>query len=287
MAKIGTLIEKLFKKAGIDTTTEELKPLFALDTEVSDDTIGKVDKNLLTIEAAKSNSEVNKALRQSILGVADSKLDELIIELGLNPGEEYAANKNTYEKMVQLTKLAHEAGKKSSGANNKQTADDFAKKEADYNKQLKELKDGLAAKETEFKSTRENDLTSFELQKILLGKEYIFPKEMDTNLKVNTALGAVQQELTKKGFSIKRTETGQLVIVNKEGQPAYSETNEALEPNTFIDGALAQNKLLKINDAGQQQQHQASGGATQIQNNQQRGNNAVLAEIEADLNMFK
>ena len=173
MAKIGTLIEKLFKKAGIDTTTEELKPLFALDTEVSDDTIGKVDKNLLTIEAAKSNSEVNKALRQSILGVADSKLDELIIELGLNPGEEYAANKNTYEKMVQLTKLAHEAGKKSSGANNKQTADDFAKKEADYNKQLKELKDGLAAKETEFKSTRENDLTSFELQKILLGKEYI------------------------------------------------------------------------------------------------------------------
>ena len=75
--------------------------------------------------------------------------------------------------------------------------------------------------------------------------------------------------------------------MNKEGQPAYSETNEALEPNTFIDGALAQNKLLKINDAGQQQQHQASGGATQIQNNQQRGNNAVLAEIEADLNMFK
>ena len=75
--------------------------------------------------------------------------------------------------------------------------------------------------------------------------------------------------------------------MNKEGQPAYSETNEALEPNTFIDGALAQNKLLKINDANQQQQQQASSGASHIQNNQQKGNTAVLAEIEADLNLFK
>lgn len=284
MAKIGTLIEKLFKKAGIDTTTEELKPIFALDTEVSDDTIGKVDKNLLTIEAAKSNSEVNKALRQSILGVADSKMDELIIELGLNPGEEFANNKNTYEKMVQLTKLALESGKKASSTSNK---DDFAKKEADYNKQLKELKDSITTKETEFKNIRDNDLTSFELQKILLGKEYVLPKEMDTNLKVNTALGAVQNELSKKGFSIKRNESGQLVIVNKEGQPAYSDTNEALEPNTFIDGALAQNKLLKINDASQQQQQQASSGATIIQNNKVVGNSAIVAEIEEQLNQFK
>jgi hypothetical protein len=286
MAKIGTLIEKLFKKAGIDTSNEELKPLFELDTEVADEIVGKVDKSLMTAEAAKNNPEVNKILRQKILAPADAIMDDLIAELGLQPGDDFMAEKNTYEKIAKLTKLASEAGKKATGANNKQTADEFAQKEAAYNKTIKELKDAALAKETEFKTSRENDLTSFELQKILLGKDYVFPKEMDPNLKVTTALGAVQNELTKKGFSVKRNEAGQLVIVNKEGQPAYSDTNEAIEPNTFIDGALAQNKLLKINDANQQQSA-ASNGTQTIPSNTPQGNSSIVAEIEAQLAEFK
>jgi hypothetical protein len=286
--KLGTLLEKQLKKVGVDTTSDELKALLEIDTEVPDDVAGKLDKGLLSLQAAKSNSEVRNAIKAETLAGADSKMDELIIEMGLQPGEDFANNKNTYDKIVQLTKLAHESGKKANGSTNKQTVDEFAKKEADYNKQIKDLKDGIATKETEFKTTRDNDLTTFELQKILLGKDYVFPKEMDTNLKVTTALGAVQNELTKKGFSIKRNDTGQLVIVNKEGQPAYSETNEALEPTTFIDGALAQNKLLKINDSNQQQQQSSGSGGAAIQGNQQlQGNNSIVAEIEAQINALK
>lgn len=285
MAKIGTLIEKLFKKAGIDTSNEELKPLFELDTEVADETVGKVDKSLLTLEAAKSNSEIIKAIKATTLSGADSKLDELITELGLQPNEDFIGNKNTYDKISVVTKLAYDAGKKSAGATNKQTADDFTKKEADYNKQLKELRDSLAAKEVEFKKTRENDLTLFDLKTILSGKNYIFPTEMDTGLKLSTALGAVQNELNKKGFSIKRNDAGKLVVVNTDGQPAYSETNEAIEPNTFIDGALAQNKLLKINDV--QQHNNSTIGTQTISAGTQKGNSNVMAEIEAQLAEFK
>lgn len=283
MAKIGTLLEKLFKKAGIDTTTEELKPLFALDTEVADDTVGKVDKSLLTLDAAKNNSEVIKAIKATTLSGADSKLDELIAELGLQPNEDFLTNKNTYDKIAIVTKLASEAGKKAGGTGNKQTADEFAKKEAEYNKLIKDLKDGLVTKETEFKTTRENDLTAFELKTILSSKNYIFPAEMDTNLKLNTALGAVQNELTKNGLSIKRNETGQLIVVDKEGVPAYNpKDNVAYEPNTFIDGALAQNKLLKINDPNQQQAA-GSNGTPIPGNNQFKGNDAVVAEITAQM----
>lgn len=282
MAKIGTLIEKLLKKAGQDISVEELKPLFALDAEIADDIVAKVDKSLLTIDAAKSNSEVIKAIKATTLSGADSKLDELIAELGLQPSEDFLSNKNTYDKIAVVTKLAHEAGKKTGGATNKQTADDFAKKEADYNKQLKELKDSLVAKENEFKTTRENDLTTFELKTILSGKNYIFPAEMDTNLKLSTALGAVQNELSKNGLSIKRNAAGQLQIVDKDGNPAYNpKDNVAYEPNTFIDGALAQNKLLKINDANQQQTT-ASGG-TVITQPANASNSKIVAELEAQL----
>jgi hypothetical protein len=288
MAKIGTLLEKLFKKAGIDTTSEELKQLLAIDTEVAEDTFVKVDKSLLSIEAAKNNSEVVKAIKATTLSGADAKLDELIGELGLQPSEDFLSNKNTFEKIAIVTKLANEAGKKAAGSTNKTTADEFAKKEAEYNKQLKDLKDVIAAKENEFKNTRENDLTSFELQKILLGKDYVFPKEMDTNLKVTTALGAVQNELSKNGLSIKRSENGQLQIVTKEGAPAYNpKDNVAYETNTFIDGALAQNKLLKINDPNQQQQSSGSSGADAIDSKQIQGNNAIVAEIQAQINALK
>jgi hypothetical protein len=280
MAKIGALIEKLLKKAGIDTSTEELKPLFALDAEIADDTVSKVDKSLLTLDAAKNNSEIIKAIKATTLSGADSKLDELIAELGLQPAEDFLSNKNTYEKIAIVTKLANEAGKKAGGTGSKQTADEFTKKEAEYNLQLKQLKESLIAKETEFKNTRENDLTTFELKTILSGKNYIFPAEMDTNLKLSTALGAVQNELTKNGFSIKRNENGQLEIVTKDGTAAYNpKDNVAYEPNTFIDGALAQNKLLKIND---------TSSATPppkgtIANPTATGNPQIFAELQAQL----
>ncbi len=289
MAKVGSLIEKILLKAGLDTSKEEFKPLFALENDISDETAAKVDKNLLTLEAAKSNSEIIKAIKAQTLSGADTKIDELIAELGLQPDESFLANKNTYDKIAIVTKLAMDAGKKANSPN-KQTAEDFTKKEADYNKQLKDLKDSLTAKETEYKTTRENDLTSFELKTILSGKNYIFPDEMDTTLKLNTALGAVQNELSKQGLSIKRNDAGQLQIVDKDGVPAYNpKDNVAYEPNTFIDGALAQNKLLRINGAPSQtpQAQNYTNGAAAIPSRNGTAHTAIVAELDAQLAAMK
>ncbi len=280
MAKLGTLLEKLFKKAGIEIS-DDIKSLVELDTEVPDATATKLDTSLLTVEAAKSNFELTKHFRKSILGIADIKMNELLEELGLQAGDDFTNEQNSYEKIAKLTRLANEAGKKAA-AGDKRTADQWAAKEQEYNNQIKALKEAAVAKDKEYNTTRENDLTAFELKQILFGKDYVFPKEMDPNLKVSTALGAVQNALNKAGVSIKRNESGQLVIVNKEGQPAYtSDTNEPLEVNTFIDGALAQNKLLKINDPNQQQP--GSPGAQVIPGNKSQGNSAIVAEIDAQM----
>jgi hypothetical protein len=286
MPKLGTLVEKLFKKVGIDTSIEELKPLFELDTEVADENFNLVDRNLMSIDAAKNSPVLLKHFRHSLLSPADSTLNDFIAENEITVGEDFANEKSTYSKIGMLLKTVLDSGKKAGGAGNKQTADEFAQKEAAYNKTIKELKDAALAQENNYNTSRENDLTAFELKTILSGKNYIFPAEMDTNLKLNTALGAVQNELTKKGFSVKRNEAGQLTIVNKEGQPAYNDTNEAIEPNTFIDGALAQNKLLKINDASQQQSA-ASNGTQTITSTTAQGNSNIVAEIEAQLAEFK
>lgn len=293
MAKLGSILERQFKKLGIEIT-DELKPIIALDTEITDEVAGKIDKGLLTIEAAKSNTDVIKFLKQSTLAGADAKMDEIIKEMGLTVGEDFAAEKNTYEKIVMLSKLLHEHGKKKGEGTSKENVSEVIKKEreawsskeADFQKQLKALTEGLAAKETEFKTTRENDLTSFELQKILLGKDYVFPKEMDGSIKVNTALGIINKDLVEKGYVIKRNEAGSLVITDKDGNKAYTDKHELIDsPNNYIDAVLTHNKLLNINDPSKQQQpsNGSNGAQNFIPGAGFKGNPTIVAEIDAQL----
>lgn len=298
MAKLSTVLERQFKKLGIEIT-DDLKSLLELENEVPDEVAGKIDKGLLTIEAAKTNPDVTKVLKQSILAGADAKMDEIIKELGVTVDEDFANNKNTYDKIAQLSKMLHEAGKKKGEANSKEGLSESVKKEreafnaekAQMQAQLKQITDSLTAKETEFKTTRESDLTSFELQKILLGKDYVFPKDMDGSIKVQTAMATLNKDLAEKGLVIKRNEAGSLVITDKEGQKAYTDKHEPIDnPLSYIDGVLTQNKLLNINDPSKQQQQQQqgqSGAGGFVPQAGTQGNASIVAEIEAQMAAFK
>lgn len=296
MAKLGDVLSRQFKKLGIEIT-DEIKPLTELDTEVTDEVAGKIDKGLLSIEAAKNNQEVIKHLKQQTLAGADNRMDELIKELGITVDETFANEKNTYEKIAMLLKNGIDHGKKKAEAASKEGVSEtlkkereaWAAKEADWQKQLKAATETLTAKETEFTTTREKDLTSFELQKILLGKDYVFPKEMDSSLKVQTALSAINKDLATKGLVIKRNEAGTLVITDKDGNKAYTDNHEAIEdPNAYIDGILTHNKLLNINDPNAQSQTTSGSGGAGAQTvpangGKVLGNAAVVQEIDSQL----
>ncbi len=282
MAKVGSLIEKLFKKAGIDTTAENLKPLIALDAEISEEDFSKVDKGLLTLEAAKNNSEINKHFRNTILTGADARMDEMIVELGLQPGEDFVNDKNTYEKIAKLTRLANEAGKKATG---KTSTDEFAKKEAEYNRQLSELKNSVTLKDKEIAAERTTGRKDNRLErKILsLADKLNVPAELDVDVKIEIVKGAINRQLQKEGLHLSLDDSDNLIVVDKDGKPAYNpKDNVAYEPNTYIDGALAQNKLLKINNTGdqhQQQQQQPGNNGAQFIPHTNSGNLAIAEEL--------
>lgn len=294
MAKLGTVLERQFKKLGIDIT-DDLKPLTLLDTEVPDELAGKIDKGLLTLEAAKTNPEITKALKATTLAGIDAKMDDIIKETGVTMDDAFVNEKNTYEKVVMLSKALRDHGKKLGEANSKEGLSEavkkereaFQKKEEELNRMLKETKDSLLAKETEFKTTREADLNDYSLKTKLFGKDYALPKDMDSEFKVDTALSAIKRDLAAKGLLIKRNEAGTLVITDKDGNKAYNEKHEPIDDaNSYLDAVLSHNKLLNVNDPNaQQQQQQSSGsGANNIQNNNSNnGNQAIVAEIESQL----
>lgn len=249
MPAIGTVIKGLLSKVGCDVTKDEFKAVIALTDDIPQPEADLLEKNLLTAQSAESNPDIIGKVRATIFNGMDTRIADLLAENQLEADDDFKNEKSTFEKMAKLTKLAKAAGEKGAAAKSgSKTKLEWEAAEADYNLQLKNLKEGAAKKDTEFAETRKKDLTAFELKTILLGKEYSFPKQMAKNLQISTALQAVTAELTKKGLSINLNDAGELVILNKEGRPAFSDTNVALEPNTFIDGVLAQNNILKIQD---------------------------------------
>jgi len=287
--KVGQLIANLAKKLNLDTTAEEFKEVVGISIEIDDETATKIEKGLLTIDAAKAHKDVRKVIRAEVLNGVDATLAELVEELGVEVDDDFKNETNSFTKIGKLAKRIKDIESKK--AANPEQKKEIEKQIEKLNAELREAKKTIADKEAEFKAARDNDLTNFELQKILLGKNYALPKEMDSDLKVQTALTAVNRELTKKGFKIARTEDGRLTVLNKEGLEAYNEKNEAVKLTDFIDSALASNKLLATTDPNQQQaggnngqQHYDNGHGS---NGGAQPNAAILAEIDAQLQMFQ
>lgn len=286
--KIGQLLANLAKKLNIDTTSDEWKEVVGIGVELDDDNAGKLEKGLMTVEAAKSHKDVRNALRAETLNGLDSTLSDLVEELGIEVDDDFKAEKNSFTKVGKLARKIKEVEAKKAGAGSKVDKEGYDKQLVDLNQQLKAAKQALTDKEKEWNQTRENDLTTFDIHKLLLGKNYALPKEMDPELKISTAFAAVNKELGQKGFQILRTETG-LKMVNKDGQPAFTETNDPVEVASFIDGTLARNKLLVTNDQGQggqsgnngQQQVTIPGGG------QAQSNAAIVADIDAQIASFQ
>lgn len=281
--KIGDLLKELLTKAGIDLTKDEVKKVLEIGDEIPDDIADAVNKALLTVTAAQSHPDVIKKVKAEALNGVDKKLEDLIAEMELEVGDDFKTSKNSFDKIGMLTKLAKAAGEKKSGTSNSKDKTEWAEREKEYNRLLKEEKEGRAKDKTEYDAARENDKVESAIMRDLSTKNYIFPKDMDADVKLNTAYGTIKAALAKHGHAIKRNEHGQLVILNKDGNQAYSDTNVALEPKTFIDGVLAQNKLLLVT----KEDGLGAGGAGSIGQDiigdGNKGNLTVANEIAQEL----
>lgn len=281
MPKLGTFLTSLAKKSNIDITQPAFVELLAHDIDIPDDIATAMDKALMNEDAAKT--KLRSTLRTEALNGVDTRIEELLAELGYEDAAvaDIKGEKNSYEKIAKLTRTIRDLESKKAGA--KGEGKEALEKRID--KLVADLKDAnqkLVDRETEFTQTRQSDLTRFDLHKKLLGKDYALPKEMDGDLKLATAEGAVNKALAAKGYKIARTDSG-LHLVDKDGNDAYSDTHERVLLDSFIDGALAQNKLLRVSDQSQQNGGGNTGQQSHISSTGGTGNAQAVAEIDAQM----
>jgi hypothetical protein len=276
--KLGDFLKELLTKAGVDLSKDELKKVLEIGEEIPDDVAEMASKALIAVKNAHENPDVAKAAKAGFLNAVDKKILEALEESELEADDDFKNERNTYNKIAMITKLAKAAGEKKSKAAPGDKSE-WAEKEKGYQKQLADLKKEVEDQKATFDTTRRNDEISFDLREILGGKAYALPKDMAPKLKTKLAMDTIQAELASKGLSITKNEQGQLTIITKDGTPAYSDTHVALEPNTFIDAVLAQNKLLVISG----KEKPGPGDKDFVPNPELKGNLNVATEIAEEL----
>jgi hypothetical protein len=106
--KLGTLLTSLAKKSGVDTTQKEFIDLLAIDVDIPDAVANKIDQDLMGLNAAKVHPEIQKEYRRvktEALNGVDTKITDILTELGITEADDVVNEKNSYEKISMV--LSH------------------------------------------------------------------------------------------------------------------------------------------------------------------------------------
>lgn len=251
--KTGDFLNKLATKSGIAATDKHLidvlsKSEFA-NHEIPDDLVNAIDSALMTEEAAKSNPNVIKKIKSETLNGADSLIERLLTESGYDEADiaEIKADKNTFSRIEKMAKTIKTLEGKKAVSQDKDKAA-LQKQIDDLNSSIRQKVADSEKLIEDLKKSHTNELTNAEIKAMLASKKFVLPDDMDPRLKNNIALSAITAELKSKGLQIVNT-NDTLDIKRIDGTDAYDASNRRIDVTNFIDGVLAQNKLLAVSNA--------------------------------------
>jgi len=247
--KIGTLLNNLATKFGVDTTSPEFIELLSANLEVPDNIASSFQNlTLLTEESAKNNPKLKAHFTALALNGGDARINSAMEELGFSDEyrNEIIGAPSTYDKISLLAKKAAELGNQKAAATGKEkesVANQYNAAMAELVNQKKLYEQQLAGKEQEYSEKMKTH--------ILRGK--LTSRKLDTSrfdleTMSDIAFNQLQKELATKGIKIKNEND---VLKLKQAQDDaldYFENNQPYSVDQLIDSVLANNKLLAVND---------------------------------------
>ena len=294
MPKLIDFFKDMAVKAGIPADDANLVKVLtdpALAAIEIDPTVSNIiDRNLLSLTAAKANPEVRKALettfKAELYNGIDAEIDSAMTDLGLTDAQktEILFEKGSGKRAALLAKKVKEyeaANHTAAGTSDKK---ELLTKVNDLNNNIAKLQrehaDALKAKDTELS----DKLLQKDVETDLLGFNYIFPKETPNPVKLAAAKNSIDRRLAEKGLKVVTTDAGRK-IVRLDGTDYFDENNKAVSYNDFISGALAQDNLLLVSDG-----NNAEGGKAKLpekvtgsDGKESKVNQSLLASADEDL----
>lgn len=246
---LGDFLNTFAGKAGIPNDNAELKAILSNATissyEIPDSITSKIEANLMTVEAAKSNPVVRAALTAQVYNGMDKELLNAIEARGFDDAtkaELLAETSTTKRAALAIRKAAEiEAAK----------AIPLKGKESELQKEIERLNGLNQATRTEYENklaTKEVEKQSFivdhELSTLLSGYEYALPKEMPQTVKIQTAKLLLNEELKTRGAKVIYTNEGARLVNSATEAEYFDDKNNKVDLKGFVDYTVAKNKLL-------------------------------------------
>ena len=246
--KLGDLIKSLATKMKLKLDDEKLKPLFDLETPVEEEHANAFEQQLMTEEAAIANTKIRNTIKAESLNGLDAVLDELMTEFEFDDTLKADMKKaDTSFKRTKLvaTKIA-ELKEKKAGATSTDDKKAIQKQIDDLNDALKNEKLASADKIKALSEAHDADIYNMGLDSLLQTKEY-YTKDIPTAVHARTAMTLLEQSLAKNGAKLVfDKKLKEFKLVNAETGMDYHDANQKkVTPTEFIDGVLAENKMLK------------------------------------------
>lgn len=297
MPKLGELIFSLAGKAGINKEDKTLKDLLALPElsqfELPAEFAGALEQKLLTSESAVANPDVRTKIMAETLNGVDARVEEFLNDFGFDDNfkGEVKGIKNSYEKLNKFAvgikdqlKSAKEKANKTQDPQDKAEVAVLKKELENANSLLANLKRTHEIEIDNVKAEGLKERKAFTLKTKLSTKP--LPKNgLDPEINILSANHLLDRDMAKNGLHFILDEAGNAILKQrKDGVDIdYFVDNKKVDLDSYIDGVLASNKFVQINDPNPPQPVNGKGNTFSPQSNVSPKNQIVVDEIDSQL----
>lgn len=254
--KVGEFVKKLADKVGnIDQNSQEFIDILSSSVEMDDTIVNSILENTLTMSTASQHPAVRNKIRAEVFNGIDKNIENQLNawEISEEARTQVLSEPDTFKRLKLMeTKIKeHIEGVKGTGKSKSDAEEALKAQVAKLTTDYKTLQDNFTAEKNNIINEHQGQLINFQLQNMLVGKNYALPKEMASEMKTSIAMQALQAKLGADGYVIKN-EAGKLNLFTKEGTIALDKQNSQILIDKYVDEVLVQNKLVDMN-GGQQQ----------------------------------
>jgi hypothetical protein len=285
--KVGDFVKKLVDKVGnIDQNSPEFIDILSSQVELDDTIANAILENTITIATASQHTAVRNKVRAEVFNGVDKNIENQMSawDLTEEARNQVLSEPDTFKrlKLMEVKVKEHIEGMKGSGKS-KNDAEEALKAQvtkltADY----KTLQDNFNNEKQSLVNQHQEQLINFQLQNMLVGKNYALPKEMASEMKTSIAMQALQAKMGSDGYVIKN-EGGKLNLFTKEGTIALDKQNSQVLIDKYVDEVLVQNKLVDLSGSGAQNNPAPTAPGTITPPNAPNGSANFQAAMMADI----
>lgn len=243
--KFSEWLYNLTAKAKVDKENPQLKEILAIpelsNVEISSEFADHLNRNLISFDDAKKHPDIRSVLFSEIMDGFDSSINKFAEEAGLP--EDARTKIKALPKTTERLKAVMDAVK----ANNAQTGTEkeWTDKVNALNLEIGKMKADHADALNKAKLGFDNELMQRDISGLFSTYTWA-SKDIDPDVNVLTAKTLFDRELASKNLKVVRSDNGQLELQNADGTHYFDANRNIVPLRGFIDGLLAEKKLLAV-----------------------------------------